>query len=352
MLDERKQSILLAIVHDYIESAEPIGSRTVAKKYKLGVSPATIRNEMADLEELGYIEQPHTSAGRVPSERGYRYYVDYLMKRKDLSREEEKMILQEFEAKVKDVGQIIQKTSQLISQITSYTALVLQTHTGKSNFKHLQLVQMGPVQAMAIVIMDSGAVHHRIIDVPESISGVDLETISRVLNAKLHGLTIESIKLTLLKEIYFELARHKHVVDLAVEIIQDSLALKKEDKIYLGGVFNILNQPEFHNVEKVKTLLSLLEQEELLCELLAGADREAGVTVRIGHEINQHVIRECSVVSAPLRVSGSTVGSIGVLGPTRMDYARVISVVDFMTESLARVLESLVTGRRDWGRGG
>lgn len=344
-MDDRKQKVLLAIVHDYIATAEPVGSRTIAKKYKLGVSPATIRNEMADLEEMGYIEQPHTSAGRIPSQQGYRYYVDYLMKRQELTREEEELIRREFEAKVKDVGQVIQKTGQLLSQITRYTAMVLTPQMGASSFKHIQLVSMHPSQAMVIVVMDNGTVHHRMIEVPGSINAGDMETISRVLNAKLQGLTMESIKLTLLKEIYFELARHKHILDLAMELIQDSLALKSEDKIYLGGVFNMLNQPEFHNVEKVKTLLSILEQEDLLRDLLAGGSSEPGVTVRIGGEINNRDIRECSMVIAPYTVCGRRIGSIGVLGPTRMEYAKVVSVVDFMTKNLSLVLERMIRGR-------
>lgn len=344
-MDDRKQKVLLAIVHDYIATAEPVGSRTIAKKYRLGVSPATIRNEMADLEEQGYIEQPHTSAGRIPSEQGYRYYVDYLMKKQELSKEEEDLICREYEAKVRDVGQVIQKTGLLLSQLTHYTAMVLTPQMGTSSFKHIQLVSMHTSQAMVIVVMDNGTVHHRMIEVPESINYTDMETISRVLNAKLQGLAMESIKLTLMKEIYFELAKHKHILDLAMELIQDSLVLKAEDKIYLGGVFNMLNQPEFHNVEKVKTLLSIMEQEKMLCDLLAGGGRDVGVTVRIGGEINNRDIRECSMVTAPYSVCGRRIGSIGVLGPTRMEYAKVVSIVDFMTKNLSQALERMIRGR-------
>ena len=344
-MDERKQKVLLAIVQDFIATAEPVGSRTIAKKYGLGVSPATIRNEMADLEELGYIEQPHTSAGRIPSVRGYRYYVDYLMKKRELSREEEELIRREFEIKVKDVGQVIQKTGHLLSHLTCYTAMVLTQQMGSSSFKHVQLVPMRTSQAMVIVVMDSGAVHHRMIETPESIRASDLETLSKVLNAKLQGLTMESIKLTLLKEIYFEMGKHKQVLDLAMEMIQDSLVLKDEDKIYLGGVFNMINQPEFHNVEKVKTMLSILEQEKLLCELLTGQSWDKGVTVRIGGEIKDYDIKDYSVVVAPYTISGRKIGSVGVLGPTRMDYAKVISVVDFMTKNLSKALERMILGR-------
>ncbi len=343
-MDDRKRKVLLAIVHDYIATAEPVGSRTIAKKYRLGVSPATIRNEMADLEEQGYIEQPHTSAGRVPSERGYRYYVDYLMEKEQLSREEEEIIRRGYETKVKDVGQVIHKTGQLLSQLTHCTAMVLTPQIGTSCFRHIQLVPMHSSQAMVIVVMDNGIVHHRMIETPDSISSTDMETLSKVLNAKLQGLTMESIKLTLMKEIYLELGRYKHILDLAMELMQDSLVLKTEDKIYLGGVFNMLSQPEFHNVEKVKTMLSIMEQEKMLHELLACESQDDGVTVRIGGEIKYNVIRDYSMVAAPYSVSGQKIGSIGVLGPTRMEYAKVISIVDFMTANLSQVLERLILG--------
>lgn len=344
-VEERKKKVLLAIVHDYIATAEPVGSRTIARKYRLGVSPATIRNEMADLEEHGYIEQPHTSAGRIPTEQGYRYYVDYLMKKQDLTMEEEELIRREYDAKVKDVGQVIQKTGLMLSQLTRYTAIVLTPQMGASSFKHIQLVSMNPTQAMVIIVMDNGTVHHRMIRVPESINSTDMETISMVLNAKLQGLTMESIKLGLMKEIYFELAKHKHILDLAMELIQESLVIKPEDKIYLGGVFNMLNQPEFHNVEKVKTLLGILEQEKLLRDLLAFEHRVDGVTVRIGGEINNRDIKECSMITAPYSVCGRKMGSIGVLGPTRMEYAKVVSIVDFMTKNLSRALERIIRGQ-------
>ncbi|OPX83058.1 MAG: Heat-inducible transcription repressor HrcA [Pelotomaculum sp. PtaB.Bin013] len=345
-MDDRKQKVLLAIVHDYIATAEPVGSRTIAKKYKLGVSPATIRNEMSDLEEQGYIEQPYTSAGRIPSERGYRYYVDFLMRKQELSREEEELIRREYRAKVRDVGQVIHRTGLLLSQLTHYTAMVLTPRIGISILKHVQIVYMHQSQAMVIAVMDNGAVQHRMIEIPESITSLDMETISRVLNAKLQGLTMKSIKLNLIKEIYSELARHKHILDLVMELIQDSLTLEVEDKIYLGGVFNMLNQPEFHNVEKIKTMLSIMEQEKLLCDILEGGVEDEGVTVRIGGEIDQWDMKECSMITAPYTVRGRKMGSLGVLGPTRMEYAKVVSVVDYMTKYLSQTLERMIRGKR------
>jgi heat-inducible transcriptional repressor len=343
-MDERKQKVLLAIVHDYIATAEPVGSRTVAKKYKLGVSPATVRNEMADLEELGFIEQPHTSAGRIPSERGYRYYVDFLMRKQELSQEEMSLIEQEYQDKVSDMGQVIHRTGLLLSQLTHYTALVLPPRIGISMLKHVQIVSMHQNQAMVVAIMDNGSVQHQLIEIPESITVLDMETISRVLNAKLQGSTMKSIKIGLVREIYSELARHRHVLDLVMTLLHDSLAPESADKIYLGGVLNMLNQPEFHNVEKIKTILSIMEQEKLLCELLDESPGGEGVTVRIGGEIENWDIKECSMITATYSVSGRKIGKLGVLGPTRMEYAKVISVVDYLTKYLSQALERMLQG--------
>lgn len=344
-LDERKQQVLMAIIQDYISTAEPVGSRTIARKYKLGVSPATIRNEMADLEEMGLIEQPHTSAGRVPSDMGYRYYVDNLMRREKLTLEEEKIIRNGYESKSEDIGDVIRRTGDMLSQLTNYAAVVMTSQRAGVSFKHIQIIQMAIGQAMVVVVTEDGAVQHRLIEIPESINAADLETISSMLNRKLQGRAIEDIRTTLVREIYFELAKQKHILNKAMELIQEGLTLDTQDKIYLGGVFNILNQPEFHNVEKVKTLVSLLEQEHLLTGLMsAGFDKE-GVTVHIGGEISNVQMRECSMVLGTYHLDDQPMGSIGVLGPTRMDYARVIAIVEHMTKNLSMVMRRLLKGR-------
>lgn len=344
-MDERKQQILLAIIKDYISTAEPVGSRTISRKYKLGVSPATIRNEMADLEEMGFIEQPHTSAGRIPSNLGYRYYVDCLMQLEQLTEQEEGTIRSGYENKVREVGEVLNRTGRMLAQLTHYTALVQTPQLGKSSYKHIQLVLMGPAQAILIVVMDTGAVHHQMMVVPENITQQDLDQISGVLNAKLQGRTMDSIRLTLIKEIYFELARHRNILDLAIELMQDRIPSVKEDKIYLEGVFNILNQPEFHNVEKVKVLLSLLEQEGTLRDILEKPKDSQGITIKIGSENARQEIQNCSMITATYQVGDKILGTIGVLGPTRMDYARVVTVIDSMSRNLSRTLERLLKGQ-------
>ncbi len=340
-VDERKKQILRAIILDYIATAEPVGSRTISRKYRLGISPATIRNEMADLEEMGYLKQPHTSAGRIPSQRGYRYYVDHLMQPETPAEEEKLIIKTNYQAKVQSISEVIERTGQLVSQLTSYAALVSTPRVTGSAVRHVQLIVMGAGKAMVLVVTEPEKVQARVIDLPENITAEDLETISRVMNAKIKGHSLTDIRITLLHEIYMELLRHKAVVEYIMELIGDSEE-STDDRIYLGGVLNILNQPEFRNVEKVKTLLSLLEQEELLSTLLAEqADQEDGITVLIGDEFKCDIIQGCSLVSARYGVGGRAMGTLAVLGPSRMDYARVTGLVEYLTLNLSRVLEKL-----------
>lgn len=339
MLTERKKQVLAAIVQDYIASAEPVGSRTIARKYRLGVSPATIRNEMADLEEMGYIEQPHTSAGRIPSQKGYRYYVDYLMHRHRLTPAERRYILEGYENKCKQIGEIIQETGRLLAEMIPYAAVVTGPAEVSSVFKQVQLVPLEGGKALLVVVTSTGTVHHKLIEVPDRLTDEDLAVISRVLTAKLRGVPVEKIRLTLVKEIYHELAGHHHIFDTAVEMLQEALTLEHEEKVYLRGTLNILNQPEFRDISKVKTLLGLLEQEDVLRNLLqVRTDNPHEVTVRIGRENNMPEFEDCSVVTAVYSVDNQIMGSVGVIGPTRMEYDKVVSILEFVAHSLSKVL--------------
>ena len=346
-LDARKKKVLMAIVQDYIATAEPVGSRTIARKYNLGVSSATIRNEMADLEELGYIEQPHTSAGRIPSDRGYRYYVNHLMKREEFNSEETKLVLNGYLTKKQEIGSVLRSAGQLLSQITNYAGVVVATSAGLGGrkFKHIQLVHMGGGQSMVVMVTDAGVVHHQIIDIPESILISDLDTISSVLNHKLQGKTVESIRLTLIQEIYLELAKQKNILDMAMEVIQEGLKADTKDKIYLGGIFNILSQPEFHNIERVKILLGLLENEHELAIIMSDIFPNEGVSVRIGKELENSRMKDYSLVMGAYHMEGKFMGRIGLLGPTRMDYAKAFAVVEYMTDNISLIIERLMRWR-------
>ena len=344
-LDERKQKVLQAIIKDYINTAEPVGSRTIAKKYNLGVSPATIRNEMSDLEELGYIEQPHTSAGRIPSDKGYRFYVDCLMNKKRLTDQEAGVILSGHRTKVRDIGTVLNQTNSILSTITNYTSMVTGPQFTKSNLRCVQLVPLDDSTALMIVITNSGLVQNRILELPQSVTGDDLQKISQVMNAKLQGISLEHIKLTLIKEIYFELSKHRYIFDAAMDMIQETLDLNHEEKIYLAGTLNILNQPEFRDLSRVKTLLSLLEQDKVLMEILN--DRyhvEDGISVTIGGENRVDGLKDCSTITATYQIDGETVGSVGIIGPTRMDYEKAVSIVEFMTRHLSKIMKDFYGG--------
>ncbi|MDA8233723.1 MAG: heat-inducible transcriptional repressor HrcA [Clostridia bacterium] len=346
-IDERKQKVLLAIIQDYIATAEPVGSRTISRKTDLGVSPATIRNEMSDLEEMGYIEQPHTSSGRVPSDLGYRYYVDFMMEKQKLSNQEQDFIRHGYESKKTEISAVIQQTSKILSQLTNYTSIVLSPQGGRSAFKHLQLVPLEPGKALVVVVTESGFIHNKIIDIPEKLKQEELIKISQVLNAKLQGHPLEEIKRTLISEIYFELNKHKEIFNIVMELLQnDSPGLAPEDKVCLAGTLNMLNQPEFRQIEKVKTLLSLLDQDDLLRNLMTVNSQEEGVNISIGEENKQEGLRDCSMITATYHIDGQLVGSIGVLGPTRMEYAKVVSIVEYMTQNLEEILRNCYGGKR------
>ena len=344
-MDDRKQKVLLAIIQDYVATAEPVGSRTIARKYQLGVSPATIRNEMADLEEMGYIEQPHTSAGRIPSVSGYRYYVDELMCRESIAPDLGKMIRDGLTRRVRDVGELVHYTTQLLARLTSYAAVVMLPGLAGGLIGHIQLVPLALPRVAVVVVLDSGTIKNDVFEVPKGVTEEDLAVISAVLSAKLKGMTVNGIRRTVLNEVRVELSRYREVLNRALEALANDKADAETGKIYLEGMFNILNQPEFHNLEKVKTLLGLLEQEEALRGLLVPAPPSGAVSVRIGNEMSCRFTAECSMVAAGFLVRGEDAGTLAVLGPTRMDYARVVALIEYAAENLSQCLGRLGAGR-------
>lgn len=336
-MDERKRKILRAIVLDYIATAEPIGSRTIARKFDLGVSPATIRNEMADLEDLGFIEQPYTSAGRIPSDAGYRYFVDCLMDPQVLTEEEKETIERESTKRIHEIQEVVSHTSKLLSELTNLTSLVLGPQKGKSTFGKMHFLPYQPGQVIMVIVKENGAVENHIIDVGENITVEELQHVAGVFNQKMRGYSLGQVKRSLLHEIYGELSRQRQLIDNTMDMLREILSdNEEEERIYLGGTLNMLNQPEFRDLGKVKTLFKVFEENEPLKKLLH--PHHEGLNVTIGGENTLKEFRDCSVISATYKVNGLTIGAVGVLGPTRMDYAKVIAIVDFMTRSLAEVL--------------
>jgi heat-inducible transcriptional repressor len=338
MLDDRKRKILQTIVDDYVSTAEPVGSRTLARKYGLGLSPATIRNEMADLEMLGFLEQPHTSAGRIPSPRGYRFYVDCLLAPPTISQNEVSLITNWYEAKVRSIEEVFQETAKLISRMTHSVSLVTAPQFSKSAFKYVQFLPLDEHRAIIVVVTDAGFVENKVIDIPEGTSFQDLQQIAGNINGRLAGLNFDQIKQSLLREVKEELLTDPALFETALNILRQALAVERGEKVYLGGTTQLLSQPEFRDVDKIRGLLTMLEEERLLSDILHMQDGE-GVVVTIGRENKYSGIQDCSMVQATYRVDGQIIGTLAVLGPTRMEYGKTMAVLEFMHRHLGEMLK-------------
>lgn len=339
MLDKRKRSILQAIVDDYISTAEPIGSRTIARKHDLGVSPATIRNEMADLELLGYIEQLHTSSGRIPSAKGYRFYVDSLLAPTQISEQEIALIKNWYQEKTRHVEEVFQETAKILSKITSNISLVLVPQVTQCAFKYLKFLPFDDCRTILVVVTDTGFVENKVIDIPRGLTFNDLQRIAEHINRRLSGVSFDNIELSILREIQNDMLIDVELFETAIGILKQALVVEKNERLYLGGTTQLLSQPEFKNVEKVKSFLDMLEEEHLLATILQKQKRDDGVIVTIGDENKFGGIQDCSMVQATYRVDGQVVGTVAVLGPTRMDYGKVMSVLEFMHNHLGEVLK-------------
>ena len=339
MLDERKQKILQAIIDDYISTAEPIGSRTIARKYNLGVSSATIRNEMADLELLGYLEQLHTSSGRVPSGKGYRLYVDDLLAPSKISEKEINLIVSWYNSRTKSIEEVFQETAKIISRLTKNVSLVMAPQLSQSTFRCLQFVALDKNQAIVIVMTDAGFIENKIIDIPHGTSIEDLQKIATIINGHLSGLMLDEIKTSLIKKIKNEV--NLDLFEATFDSILKALAIEKKERLYLGGTTQLLSQPEFRNVEKVKDILTMLEEEQLLCDLLNSQNGD-GVTVTIGQENKYSGIKDCSIIKATYHIKGKVIGTVAVLGPTRMEYGKIITLLEFMHGNLGQILKKYI----------
>jgi len=339
-MDERKKKILQAIVDSYIHSAEPVGSRAISRNYGLGISAATIRNEMADLEERGYLAQPHTSAGRIPSDKGYRFYVDCLMQKEELTPLESYYIQKEYEERRQEMDQLIKLTSKLLAQVTNYISLVQGPRWQESTFKHLRLIPLEERSVMVVMITDTGLIRNKVVELEKPLDPMQLEGITWLLNNKLKGASLEKIEKLGWQEI-------ERTIKIGSDLLEQTMALfnraldNPEEKIYLEGTVKILDHPEFKNLDKFKSLLGTLEKNDLLSQILADNNKVGEVGVIIGEENKYLDIKDCSIITASYQVGGKTFGTIGVLGPTRMDYGKVVSVVEFVAQLLGKILTKM-----------
>lgn len=339
MLTDRQRMILSAIVDDYIRSAEPVGSRSISKRGDVGYSPATIRNEMADLEDLGFLEQPHTSAGRIPSHKGYRYYVDHLTSSFSLNPSELQMMKAFFAEKLNAMEQMIQHAAGILSQMTNYTSILLGPEVFHTSLRHFQLLPLGDNKAVAIIVTSTGQVENKTVTIPPGVSVSEMEQVVNLLNSKLANVPLYKLKTRLYSELGQEMQRHIDHYEELMSVLDVALdSNDQEQKVYLSGTTNMLNQPEFKDVDKVRNIFELLEQTPILMKMMTPTPGETGIQVRIGTENDHAAIANCSLITATYSANGKALGTIGILGPTRMEYARVIGILNILSHDLTRLL--------------
>lgn len=330
-MDERKQRILQAIIDDYILTAVPVGSRTISKKYDMGLSSATIRNEMSDLEELGYLDQPHVSAGRIPSAKAYRLYVDSLLRAGILRDDSLESIQAHFGGRVHQMEDVIDHAADVISSLTQYTAVVLPPKGKEPRLRTVQLVPIADNMALVVIATDSGIVRDNVVRISSELDDDTLYTISRTLTTELKGRTL-SEACELLPELIGRMKDNNELLQSLYGFFRD----KQESTVShvaVGGTSNMLSYPEYNDVEKARNFLSLMETKDKLADIISGAG-EMAFTVRIGPETGVPEMSDCSIVTATYSTRSGQQGTIGVIGPTRMQYSKVISILNMMGQQL------------------
>ncbi len=338
----RRNKILGIVVDSYVSTAVPVGSIAVSRKFRQRISPATIRNIMAQLEEIGYITHPHTSAGRVPTDKGYRYYVDSLMEQRHLTRDEMDFIEGVLSHDFDELGEIVKRAARLISSLTHQASVVSFPRSKRRTFKRIELIPATHTKIYVLLFTAQGIVKHSIFELHETCDESELMKISRFLNDELPGLQLSEIGDYLLRKVLGENDAFHHLFKEATDILSMSHILEEEaEKIFLDGAHHIIEQPEFRYADKVRLLLKALEEEEEILNIMDRDLNEEGVRVHIGAENPYEDIRECSLVISNYKIGDQNIGSIGVIGPTRMDYSKSVPVVGYVSSVFSRLLTRL-----------
>lgn len=378
-LDDRKKSILRAVIDDYIATAEPVGSKSLVSKHHFNVSPATIRNEMADLEELGYLEQPHTSAGRIPSDKGYREYVDSLLRIEELTEEEEEKIRLIMRDSLDELTGLIRKASNILSEKTGYVSLALSPQLNRSHLQQIKMLMIEPGRALVVVVLSAGVVKDRLVRVPDVLDAAQLMQIAAAIEDGLSGMTLDDITLVTVATA----ARHARLPDnLLNQVMYEAyVAIKQADnlELYMDGTNKLLSYPEFQDIHKAKEYLDILARDGIIagylseikdpqaengdaagpsCEYpqyrpaghpLCDGDLQESRTrpsyvVRIGQEIMLEGLKDCSFITTTYKIGDIIAGRIGVIGPRRMTYGKVISNISFVKQTLNEQIRRLACG--------
>ncbi len=338
-LNERSQNILEAIVEDYISSAEPVGSRAITKRHSFNLSPASVRNVMSDLEEMGFLCSPHTSAGRVPTEKGFHYYIDSLLQVRDLSKEEETRLRQNYRFQGMKMEDIMQEVGRVMSGLSNYTGLVMAPKFASTVFRQIEFVRLSHGRLLVIYVSETGLVQNKVIEGVPDLSSHELEQISNYLNHELTGLSIQDVREKIARELQTERSNYDRLQKQALSLSSTALQDEAGDLIFVSGTSLMLEQPEFSTPDQMKRIIKTLESKSTLIELLDQSQTAQGVQIFIGSQ-SQHVeIEGCSLVTSSFSNKKGAIGTLGVIGPVRMPYSEVIPIVDFTAQLVSRILE-------------
>ena len=332
-LTERKLKILQAIVGDFIYSAEPVGSRTISRKYDMGVSAATIRNEMSDLEDMGFLTHPHTSAGRIPSDKAYRLYVNSLMKKYELPEKEKQAIEKEISENMTELDKTIQHASNLLSRRTNLTAFAMTPNQDENKLKYVNILPVDERTVVLMIVAESGKVTNTAVRLKSQYDPKTLELLSMVLTHNYRGRSLSSIlTLDIIKDLESDIVSMGKVAENIIPSFISTLENMLNVDLYIDGLENIFSIPEYNDINKAKVFMNMVSRKQELTKLLM--NRKSGVIVTIGNENDDDIMKDCSLITATYCVDGHCVGKLGVVGPTRMKYDEVTSVVEFLTQNL------------------
>lgn len=340
VLDDRGAQVLRLVVEDYIETAEPVGSRTISKRMSQALSPATIRNIMADLEETGYLCQPHTSAGRIPTGAGFRYYVNFLLARQQLARSDRDLLHRVGDAEVAGADDVVRNASRLLSILSRHACVVVVSRFSHQAIRSISLLRAASDKILLVAVLQGGWVQHRLIEDEPGLTTDELEKINAYLNDMAVGLTLPQLRVKIMNEMRREKARYDSLMRRALLLGSKAIADSLPGEVYIEGRTNILEQPEFvEDFQKLKRILHAFEEKGTILRLLDSALESDAIQVSIGAENPVEELPEISVVSSGYRQGESAMGSIGLIGPVRMDYSRVIPLVEYTARLLSSILE-------------
>ena len=344
-LSERKLKILQAIISDFIKTAEPVGSRTLSKKFDLGISPATIRNEMADLEEMGYLTHPHTSAGRVPSEMAYRLYVNEMMGKSELSDEMKTAISNQLYDNVMELEKTVQHAAKILSDITNLTSFAMTPTKERDTLKYINLLPVDETTVVLMIVSDSGKVSNTALRLNAPYTEENLELLSKTMTYNFRGKTIsEALATNIIESVISDMEAMSGLAQNVMPNFMRTLEQMLDVNLYMDGLTNIFSIPEYNSdIDRAKTFLEMLGKKDDFTKTLV--NRENGVMITIGHENTDDTMKDCSVITATYHVNGELAGKIGVIGPTRMQYGEITSVIEYLTDNISNAFK--LTGGKD-----